>query len=426
MPPAVLLQAARASKRDLRLSLREQDSGHVVVLVFRRGEPTMVFSPGDGRSVGEMLVAAGLLEQVQLARLLEERRATATSLERLLTERANLTHAEVQRFLDYQARLRLLDCLAWQQGFFELAEYTGGGETTYRLQLPSVEALQNRARSRAERLPRLLGRLPCAPAHVFVRRKRGAEPPTMGLAREIFEALTQPLLLPQLMARLLVDDDLVLEAVLDLVAAKTLVMYPRLELASVAVARPSAGDLWASHMVSEILSRFRGGDGGSLVRSLWVVVVSVRADEATRLVARMGGEPEELVFQNSELPVVLLSRSVPVGPHARLHLLALQPDLLSPAALAGVLGRCDAVVLVRSSASPEEERQLAKLRQVAEGAGFGWRPLVVGWDHGVSFRPWEEYPEAVVAVPSLEGSDPQWLARRLLEALLAAASARKP
>lgn len=426
MPPAVLLQAARASKRDLRLSLREQDSGQVVVLVFRRGEPTMVFSPGDGRSVGEMLVAAGLLEQVQLARLLEERRATATSLERLLTERANLTHAEVQRFLDYQARLRLLDCLAWQQGFFELAEYTGGGETTYRLQLPSVEALQNRARSRAERLPRLLGRLPCAPAHVFVRRKRGAEPPTMGLAREIFEALTQPLLLPQLMARLLVDDDLVLEAVLDLVAAKTLVMYPRLELASVAVARPSAGDLWASQMVSEILSRFRGGDGGSLVRSLWVVVVSVRADEATRLVARMGGEPEELVFQNSELPVVLLSRSVPVGPNARLHLLALQPDLLSPAALAGVLGRCDAVVLVRSSASPEEERQLAKLRQVAEGAGFGWRPLVVGWDHGVSFRPWEEYPEAVVAVPSLEGSDPQWLARRLLEALLAAASARKP
>lgn len=425
LPPAVLLQAARASKRDLRLSLREQDSGQVVVLVFRRGEPTMVFSPGDGRSVGEMLVAAGLLEQVQLARLLEERRATATSLERLLTERANLTHAEVQRFLDYQARLRLLDCLAWQQGFFELAEYTGGGETTYRLQLPSVEALQNRARSRAERLPRLLGRLPCAPAHVFVRRKRGAEPPTMGLAREIFEALTQPLLLPQLIARLLVDDDLVLEAVLDLVAAKTLVMYPRLELASVAVARLSAGDLWASQMVSEILYRFRGGDGGSLVRSLWVVVVSVRADEATRLVARMGGEPEELVFQNSELPVVLLSRSVPVGPNARLHLLALQPDLLSPAALAGVLGRCDAVVLVRTSESPEEERQLAKLRQVAEGAGFGWRPLVVGWDHGVSFRPWEEYPEAVVAVPSLEGSDPQWLARRLLEALLAAASARK-
>lgn len=425
LPPLVLLQAARATKRDLRLSLRDHDSGQLVVLVFRRGEPTMVFSPGDGRSVGEMLVAAGLLDQVQLARLLEERRTTSTSLERLLTERANLTHAEVQRFLDYQARLRLLDCLAWQQGFFELVEYTGGGETTYRLQLPSLEALQSRAKSRAERLPRLLGRLPCAPAHVAVRRKRGAEPPATGLAKEVFEALGQPLLLPQLIARLLVDDDLVLEAVLDLVAAKTLVMYPRLELAPAPAVRDASGDLWASQMVSEILHRFRGGDGGSLVRTLWVVVVSARPEEATRLVARMGGEPEELVFQNSELPVVLLARSVPVGPNARLHLLALQPEILSPAALAGVLGRCDAVVLVRNSSHPEEERHLAKLRQIAEGAGFGWKPLIVGWDQGTAFRPWEEFPEATVAVPSLEGADPQWLAKRLLEALLAASSARR-
>lgn len=424
LPPAVLLQAARAAKRDLRLSLRELDTGQVVVLVFRRGEPTMVFSPGDGRSVGEMLVAAGLLDQAQLARLLEERRGTSTSLERLLTERANLTHGEIQRFFDYQARLRLLDCLAWQQGFFELAEYTGGGETTYRLQLPSLEALQNRAKSRAERLPRFLGRLPCSPAHVVVRRKRGAEPPAAGLAREIFDALNQPLLLPQLIARLLVDDDLVLEAVLDLVSAKVLVMYPRLELAPGPAFRATSGDLWASQMVSEILLRFRGGDGGGLVRSLWVVVVSVRAEEATRLVARMGGEQEELVFHNAELPVALLARSVAVGPNARLHLLALQPDVLSPAALAGVLGRCDAVVLVRTSGNPEEEQKLAKLRQMAEGAGFGWRPLIVGWDQGASFRPWQEYPEAVLAVPSPGETDPQWLAKRLLEALLAAASAR--
>ncbi len=424
LPPAVLLQAARAAKRDLRLSMRELDSGQVVVLVFRRGEPTMVFSPGDGRSVGEMLVAAGLLDQAQLARLLEERRGSATSLERLLTERTALTHGEIQRFLDYQARLRLLDCLAWQQGFFELAEYTGGGETTYRLQLPSLDALQNRAKTRAERLPRLLGRLPCPPAHVVVRRKRSAEPPAMGLARDVFDALSQPLLLPQLIARLLVDDDLVLEVVLDLVSAKVLVIYPRLELASGPVSRAASGDLWASQMVSEILLRFRGRDGGGLVRSLWVVVVSARGEEATRLVAKIGGEQEELVFHNSELPVALLARSVAVGPNARLHLLALQPDVLSPAALAGVLGRCDAVILVRTSSNPDEEQKLTRLRQIAEGAGFGWRPLIVGWDQGASFRPWQEYPEAVLAVPSLGETDPQWLAKRLLEALLAAAVGR--
>ncbi|MGC8916797.1 MAG: DUF4388 domain-containing protein [Thermoanaerobaculum sp.] len=424
LPPPVLLEAARRTKRDLRLSMREQDSGQLVVLVFRQGEPTMVFSPGDGRSVGEMLVAAGLLDQIQLARLLEERRTSSVSLERLLTERANLTHGEVQRYLDYQARLRLLDCLAWQQGFFELAEYTGGGETTYRLQLPSVEALVSRAKKRAERLPRLLGRLPCPPAHLVVRRKRGAEAPRSGLARELFDVLERPLLLPQLLARLLVDDDLVLETVLDLVASAALVMYPRLEVAQHRWPRQASGDLWASQMVSEILLRFRGGDGGGLARSLWIVVVSSRPENATGLVGLLGGEQEELVFHNSELPVALLARSVAVGPSARLHLLALQPDILSPAALAGVLGRCDAVVLLRTSDSSEEERHLTKLRQIAEGAGFGWRPLIVGWDLGASFRPWEEYPEAVLAVPSVAGADPQWLSKRLLEALLAAASAR--
>ncbi|MDW7966497.1 MAG: hypothetical protein RMI39_00010 [Thermoanaerobaculum sp.] len=422
--PGVLLQAARAAKRDLRLSMRQQDSGQVVVLVFRRGEPTMVFSPGDGRSVGEMLVAAGLLDQVQLARLLEERRTSSISLERLLTERTPLTHDMVQRFLDFQARLRLLDALSWQQGFFELAEYAGGGETTYRLQLPSIEALQNRAKSRATRLPGLLGRLPAPPAHVFVRRRRGADPPVTALGREIYELVAKPLLLPQLMARLLVDDDVLLEAVLDLVAAKALVIYPRLELAPGPRREGVTGDLWASQMVEEVLRRFRGGDGGGLVRGLWIVVVACRSDEAARLVSRLGGEPEELIFRNSEAPVALLARSVAVGPNARLHLLALQPDVLSPAALAGILGRCDAVVLLRGSANAEEEHQLAKLRQVAEGAGFGWRPLIVGVDLGATFRPWEEYPEAVLGIPSIGEAEPQWLAKRLLEALLAAAAAR--
>lgn len=424
LPPVVVLQTARATRKDLRLCLREHDSGQVVVLVFRRGEPTMVFSPGDGRSVGEMLVAAGLLDQWQLARLLDERRASGASLEKLLTERTSLTHSQAQQFFDYQARMRLLDALAWHQGYFELAEYTGGGETTYRLQLPSLEALAARARSRAEQLPGLLGRLPAPPAHVFVRRRRGADPPRGSLAKAIFDELAKPLLLPQLMAKLLVDDDLVIGTVLELAAAKAVVLYPRLELLSVPRPVHVRSNLLAADKAAEFLRRFRGGDAG-LVRGIWVVVVAVRGDDAVQVVTRLGGEREEVIFHNSDLPVSLLSRSVPVGTNARLHLLALQPDLLSPAALAGVLGRCDAVVLVRHSASPEEEQQLGRLRAVAQGASFGWQPLVVGLDLGASFRPWELYPEAVLALPSLSTINAEELATSLLDALLAATAGRQ-
>jgi len=425
LPPMVLLQAARAARKDLRLSLREHASGQVVVLVFRRGEPTMVFSPGDGRSVGEMLVAAELLDQLQLARLLEERRLSGASLERLLTERTSLTHAEIQRFFDFQARMRLLDALAWQQGYFELVEYVGGGETTYRLQLPSLEALAGRAKSRAAQLPGLLGRLPAPPAHVVVRRRRGAEPPAAPLARDIFELLHKPLLLPQIIAKLLVDDDLVLEAVLAMAAAKTVAIYPRLELVTAQGSGKHTGDLQAEGLAEEFLRRFRRADVGSLVQGIWLVVVAVRGDEAARLVAHLGGEKEEVVFHNSDLPLTLLARSVPVGPMARLHLLAIQPDILSPAALAGILGRCDAVVLLRQSASSEEETKLAALRRAALGGGFGWQPLVVGLDLGASFRPWQEYPDAVLALPSLGDCTPQALAKSLLEALLAATASRR-
>jgi len=425
LPPMVLLQAARAAKKDLRLSLREHATGQVVVLVFRRGEPTMVFSPGDGRSVGEMLVAAELLDQMQLARLLEERRVSGASLERLLTERVPLTHAEIQRFFDFQARMRLLDALAWQQGYFELVEYVGGGETTYRLQLPSLDALVSRSKSRAEKLPGLLGRLPAAPAHVFVRRRRGAEPPTVPLQRDIFELLAKPLLLPQIIAKLLVDDDLVLEAVLAMASAKIVVIYPRLELLTTPKRQRHGGDLRAEQLAEEFLRRFGRAEAESLVQGIWLVVVAVRGDEAARLVAQLGGEKEEVVFHNADVPLTLLARSVALGPMARMHLLAVQPDILSPAALAGILGRCDAVVLVRLSSDPEEEAELARLRRAALGGGFGWQPLVVGLDLGASFRPWQEYPDATLALPSFSGYPPEMLAKNLLEALLAATASRR-
>jgi len=233
--------------------------------------------------------------------------------------------------------------------------------------------------------------------------------------------LHKPLLLPQIIAKLLVDDDLVLEAVLAMAAAKTVAIYPRLELVTAQGSRKHTGDLQAEGLAEEFLRRFRRAELGSLVQGIWLVVVAVRGDEAARLVAHLGGEKEEVVFHNSDLPLTLLARSVPVGPTARLHLLAIQPDILSPAALAGILGRCDAVVLLRQSASPEEETKLAALRWAA----LGGQPLVVGLDLGATFRPWQEYPDAVLALPSLGDCTPQALAKSLLEALLAATASRR-
>lgn len=425
LPPLVILKAASASGKDLRVCLREHNSGGIVILVFRRGEPTMVFSPGDGRSVGEMLVAAGHLEQAALQQLLEERRANSpVSLLELLTQRTALTREVIQRFLDFQARIRLLEALAWQQGYFEIAEYTGGGETTYQLQLPSWDALQDRARTRAAQLPGLLGRFPAKPAQVFVRRRRGAATPRAGLAKAIVELLKEPLLVPQIISRLLVDDDLVMETLLRMAAAKTVVLYPRMELVPSPKSPAVLGDLLSAQLVAEVIRRFRGGGPEGLVQSLWVMVIGASGDGAAQFVTLLGGEEREVTFQNSQVPLSLLSRSVPVGPNGRLHLLALQPELLSPAALAGVLGRCDAVILLRTSSEMEEEVKLQKLRALAQGAGLKWRPLVVGLDVGVSFRPWRDFPDAVLALPSLFHEDPQILLRRTLEALLAAASAR--
>jgi len=51
---------------------------------------------------------------------------------------------------------RLLELLTWREGFFELQDYRGGGETAFHLDLPGLDALGYRAEARARSLPALL------------------------------------------------------------------------------------------------------------------------------------------------------------------------------------------------------------------------------------------------------------------------------
>jgi hypothetical protein len=424
LSPAILFEAVQHARADLRLVMREPGSGSVAVVVFSQGEPAMVFSPGDGRSVGELLLAAGTIDHDALAALVSERQQGATPLERLVLEQTTLTRAEVQRVLDYQARMRLLDALTWRDGFFEIEEYRGGAENAFRLILPNLASLVLRADARAEALPNLMARLPASPALTLVRRRRGAERPGGTLEASIFEALAEPCLLHQLIARLLVDDDLVIHAVLAMAAQKLLVLEARASL--VAPDDSSAeDDPRCASLARQVLETARGAAAAEGLAALWVVVVAAAPEDAMWLVTRIGGEPGVVMVGGGSGPSTgLASRTLRMDDHARLCLLAVRPESLSRGALEGVLARCDGVVLVRTGDDPEEEARLQQMRRLASGPGFGWQPLTLGLELGAGLRPWSEFPDAVLGVPEWRERGAGWLAERFLEGLLAAASGR--
>ena len=423
LSPQALFEAVRHARRDLRLVMRSPASGGLVVVVFAHGEPTMVFSPGDGRSVGELLLAAGVIDNATLTRLVEERPTSASSLEDLVRGKTSLARSEVQRFLDFQARMRLLDALVWEEGFFELEEYDGGGEAAFSLRLPHLSSLVMRARARAEALPGLIDRLPASPGNTLVRRRRGGSRPTDALGAAIHAALDQPLLVPQLVARLLVDDDLVLDAVLHMVQEKSLAIQPRAALAP--VPNGESADPRCAALLRAVIEKARGAEVGPGVAALWAVLVSASPDDAMHVVGFLGGEPGVvMVHDPAGVSTGLASRTIRVGDDARLCLLAVRPESLSRGALEGVMARCDAVALVRTSGDGEELERLEQLRRLAEGPGFGWQPLLLGIELGDRVRPWGDPPDATLTVSDWETRDPAWLVERLLEGLLAAAGCR--
>jgi hypothetical protein len=424
LPPVALFEAVHRSKGDVRLVMRHPTSGGLVVVVFRRGDPAMVFSPGDGRSVGELLLAAGVIDRSTLTTLVEERTQGPSPLERLVLEKTTLTRSEVQRFLDYQARMRLLDALLWREGFFELEGYTGGGEADFRLDLPNLTALAVRAEARYAALPRLFERLPASPAHTIVRRRRGGAAPSAALPASIFAALQEPLLVPQLVARLLIDDDLVIQAVLDLVAGKVLALAPRVELAT--ADGPEVGsDPRCAALVRDVLERTRGAAAAERVEALWVVVVAASAEDAARFVTRLGGEPGVVMVTDAAgADTGLASRTLRLGEEHRLCLLAVRPEVLSRGAMEGMLARCDAVAFVRVGDDAGELDRLQRLRRLAQGPGFGWQPLSLGVDLGAPLRAWGDFPDAVLGIPDWESRTAAWLVEKLLESLQAAVSCR--
>jgi hypothetical protein len=421
LSPLCLLQAARASARNLRLVLRHTESGAVVVTVFRGGNVTMVFSPGDGRSVGELLLNAGLLERERVEALLRQRVGAGPSLQRFLLERTSLSYVDVQRFLDFQARQRLLDALVWEDGYFQMAEYEGGEEVGFDLALPSFESLYWRAAARRADLPRYLEALPGAPARTLVRRRRGALRPLDAWEREVFATIERPVLLPQLVARLLVDDDLVLGAVLRMAERRQLVLEP---VAQVAPAPTPIVPCELKALMREVGGVLRPGSGGKPA-DIWVLVLSAQTQTAPRLVAAMAGGPS--VTWGSESggsPAGVARGLVAVEGGGRLCFLAARPDALSRGALEGILGRCDAVALVREGDGAEERQQLGQLRERVLLAAGGWRPVLLGIDIGAALREWDHFPDAVIGLPELALLPPGKLVESFLGGLVAAAKSR--
>jgi hypothetical protein len=403
LTPPVLFEAIARARADLRLVMREPRTGGVVVVVFNQGEPTMVFSPGDGRSVGELLLAAGHIDHATLTTWVQERPQTPASLARQVREKTSLEPGEVQRLLDFQARVRMLDALVWREGFFELQDYRGGNETAFRLELPNLASLVVRAEARGAALPRLLGRLPATPVNTVARRRRGGQRPAEGLEAGIFAALDEPLLIPPLVARLLVDDDLIIDSALRLADRTVLVLQPRVELTA-EEGDEVAVDPRLATLLRQVLDRYRGAGAGQGVAALWVVLVSASPNDAADLVTHLGGEPGEVMLPGDTVARTgFASRTLRLAADARLRLLALRPDNLSRGALEGVLARCDAVALVRVG--------LGRRGPATAGAGSSGR--------GVGRR---------LAAAHVGGEwrerEAGWIVERLLEGLLAAASCR--
>ncbi len=419
LPPPILFQAVQATGADVRLVMRQPASGAVAVVVFHAGRPTMVFMPGDRRSLGELMLAAGDIEAAALDALVRGRAETQAGLEKLLVDRLAMPHGRVQRLLDFQARARLLDVLPWREGFFELQEYCGGGETAFELDVAGLDALAFRAQARSRALPALLAALPAAPENTLVRRRRGGALPEDAVARDVHAVLETPLLVPQLVARLLLDDDLVLGALARLAAAKAVVMQPRVALAPAPAAGP---DPRLAAVAGETIARLRGAAPAGGGESLTAVAIS-GGGEALRFLSRLGAAEGGGGEEPEAAATGLLRRVLDLGDGFRLVILAIRPQMLSRGALEGILARFDALVLVRGSASEEENGCLQHALALVRATG-GREPLAVGVELGAVLRGWQELPDAILGLPEWEQRPGPWLVERLLDAMLAATAAR--
>jgi hypothetical protein len=420
LPPAVVLNAAIESHRNLRLVMRNPATGGVLVVVLRSGHPTMVFSPGDGRSLAELLVAAGRLDGGALHTLIEQRPREALSLQGLVIEHTDIEREEVQQFLDYQARQRLLDALAWRDGTFHIEECAGGEETTFSLGVPSVASLLARAEARAVRLPVLLALLPSTIDNVTVRRRRLPRGTLDRIRALVLAETAERLPLRDLLPRLLVDDDIALEAVLALADRGDVALEPRARL--VGAGSDAGHDLHAEGIVREISTLVRGVHAGEPSPSLWFVLIAPSYETAAAIVRALGETSGGSLFGSPESGTVCRALVRP-SPGVAVSWLAVHPRALNGGALFGVMGRCDGVVLVRAAAGAPTSEQFDELlrRLLAALPRPGTRPPVLGLDLGARWREWDDRVDAALGLPDGAGTRGAGVAVALLEGMLAAA-----
>ncbi len=415
LPPLLLLEAAERNGQDCRLTLRDPGGGNVLIAIFRGGRPTMVFSPGDGRSLGELLLDAGRIDHATLVELLGCRAQERGSLERLLHQRTQLEDGELQRYFDFQARARLLEALSWRSGSFEMERYHGDEESDLRLNLPSFHTLALRSQARAQTLAELLPTLPAPLEHLLVRRRTATARPQDDVQSAVFQAIGEGCLFPQLVARVLCDDDLVLRAVVELVGARALVMQPRAAAVSGPARSEGEEGSFRGELLHAIVRRLRG-DGGLVDPALWVLVVGEESGQAGELVNRLGGriagEPVR-----EKLPVTTVARvRVRVAGGATLCAVAVEPDSLSRAAIDPLLSRFDVLCVVAGKAASP---RLDALLESVEAVG---RPLVVGVRLGGRGRRWPAAMRAALTVPDTGQLPSRDLVGPLLEVLHGAAS----
>jgi len=415
LPPLLLLEAAERNGQDCRLTLRDPGGGNVLITLFRGGRPTMVFSPGDGRSLGELLLAAGRIDHPTLAELLGSRALEQGSLERLLRQRMQLQDGELQRFFDFQARARLLEALSWSSGSFDMERYHADEESDFRLNLPSFHTLVLRAQARAQTLAELLPGLPAPPEHLLVRRRTATARPQDLIQAAVLQAVGEGCLFPQLVARVLCDDDLVLRAVTELAGARALVIQPR----AVAVPTPSrfgeGEGSFRGELLHAIVRRLRG-EGGLVDPALWVLVVGEESGQAGELLNRLGGRAAGEAVRE-RLPATTVARvRVRVAGDATLCAVAVEPDSLSRAASDPLLSRFDALCVVGGEAATP------RLDALLEGVEAVGRPLVVGVRLGGRARRWPATVRAALTVPDTAQLSPCDLVGLLLDVLHGAAS----
>lgn len=422
-PPSVLLDAATRVPSSLRLVMRQPTTGGLLVAVFNHGRPAMIFTPADGRSLADLLAAAGAVDRETLDRLASARPDVSGPLHRLVIANTELDVEAVQRFLDYQARQRLLDALVWRDGFFEMEEYGAVEENEFTLALPSIGSLVTRAENRNERLPGLLASLPDSPANTLVKRRRGASGASNLLEDQILQLLRQPRLISSLTAQLLVDDDILIEAVLALAERDVVRFESRARL--VERGHSDAGhDLRAENLVRDILAQARGESAVRQAATLWLVVSSASFALARSFVERLrSGDEYSAVQDRNGITSITLHPSADTS----VCLMAVRSKALTRGALEGVMGRCDGVLLLRESDDADESTRLNGSCQelLAVRDGHERRPAILGLDCGARLRDWQlPTPDAVLGVPKPESMSSQALLTAVLEGVLAAVHGR--